>query len=444
MAWLLAVVILAITLSPSEHVPPPRVPPSATTTDVTQSYRIDATLDVGTGVLQAIETITLVNRAGLPIDYVNLSVPPRAFGYVSLDGPLTVDGTAVDATWTTGTNLKVMLGTRLAAGATAEIRMPFTLRVGASGGAFTARTSRDRGVLSFGQWLPMISPAIDSYAVGDPRVTRAAELIRLDLTTTTPLPRNAVACPGLVSAPETSGSRWSCEIANARDVSFVVDPAFRLTTRSVDGIDLRVYTHTVDGGRTADLAMDAVSRLNVLYGRYPWPDLVLAEVGADGGFSMEYPAAIHLTRTKVTDAYVLYHEVAHQWFYAQLGNDQQREPWVDEGFADFTARYLMGIGENQCSGRPVDSSVFDWPAGAIRGGDWLSCDGYFHAVFYKSTEFLNAVRGAMGNDAFFAALRDFIATHRYGLVTGRELLEYLAARSEADLGPIYARYLAAY
>jgi aminopeptidase N len=50
----------------------------------------------------------------------------------------------------------------------------------------------------------------------------------------------------------------------------------------------------------------------------------------------------------------------------------------------------------------------------------------------------------MGNDAFFAALRDFIAAHRYGLVTGRELLEYLRSRSEADLGPIYARYLAAY
>jgi len=88
--------------------------------------------------------------------------------------------------------------------------------------------------------------------------------------------------------------------------------------------------------------------------------------------------------------------------------------------------------------------VFDWPAGPIRGGDWLSCDGYFHTVFYKGTEFLNTVRGAMGNDAFFGALRDFIAAHRYGLVTGHELLEYLASRSEADLGPIYARYLAAY
>jgi aminopeptidase N len=169
---------------------------------------------------------------------------------------------------------------------------------------------------------------------------------------------------------------------------------------------------------------------------------VLAEVGADGGFSMEYPRAIHLTRTKVTDSYVVNHEVAHQWFYAQLGNDQMLEPWLDEGFADFSARYLMGIGESQCSARPVDSPVFAWPAGATRGGDWLSCDGYFHAVFYKATEFLTAIRTAMGDDAFFAALRDFVDANRYGVVTGRALLAHLQASTDADLRPIYDRYLA--
>ena len=72
----------------------------------------------------------------------------------------------------------------------------------------------------------------------------------------------------------------------------------------------------------------------------------------------KYPRAIHLTRSKVTDSYVINHEVAHQWFYAQLGNHQMLEPWLDEAFADFSARYLMGIGVNHCSSRDVDSSVF--------------------------------------------------------------------------------------
>ena len=225
----------------------------------------------------------------------------------------------------------------------------------------------------------------------------------------------------------------------------MVNPRFRLTERQVGPARLRIYTESVDGSRTADLAEHALRRLNGLYGTYPWPDLVLAEVGAFGGFSMEYPAMIHLTRQKVVDTYVLYHEVAHQWFYAQLGNDQMREPWLDEAFADFTARYLMGTGSrDQCSTRPVDSPVTDWPAGPTTGGDWLSCDGYFHAVFYRGTEFLNAVRSAMGDDAFFAALRAHIAAHRYGMTTAERLLTALQDGTDADLAPIFARYLAAY
>jgi aminopeptidase N len=229
-----------------------------------------------------------------------------------------------------------------------------------------------------------------------------------------------------------------------RDFSFVVNPRFHLNTRHADGITIRVYTESVGGGVTADKAKAAMGRLNDRYGMYPWDDLVLAEVGADGGFSMEYPRAIHLTRSKVTDTYVLYHEVAHQWFYAQLGNDQMREPWLDEGFADFTARWLMGIGENQCSPREVDSSVFAWPAGRTSGGDWQSCDGYFHTVFYKGTEFLNAVRAAMGRPAFYAALRAYIRDHRYGLITTRGLLDYLRSRTDANLLPLYRHYLDAY
>jgi aminopeptidase N len=195
---------------------------------------------------------------------------------------------------------------------------------------------------------------------------------------------------------------------------------------------------------TANKARSAVARLNLLYGKYPWPDLVLAEVGATDGFSMEYPRAIHLTRSKVADSYVVNHEVAHQWFYAQLGNDQMREPWLDEGFADFTARWLMRIGQNQCSRREVDSPVFAWPAGQTGGGDWQSCDGYFHTVFYKGTEFLNAVRGRMGTRAFFGAMRDYIAANRYRLITTRGLLDFLDGRTAANLRPLYVRYLDAY
>jgi hypothetical protein len=408
---------------------------------VDQAYRITATLDVASARLDAVVEIRITNRTASTLDHLDLSVVPRALGYLSMAGPVTVDGATVETSWTTSIDLRVPLP-GLEPRDTARVEIPFVLQVGRSPDAFSARTSAEHGVLSFGQWFPIVSSPHDVYGIGDPQITATADRIALELTTTAPMPRDAVACPGLTQAPEVAGTRWRCVTTDVRDFSFVVNPRFSLTRRAAGETDVRVYTETVDGSRTADLAADALTRLGERFGPYPWDDLVLAEVGAGGGFSMEYPRMIHLTRGKVADPYVVYHEVAHQWWYGQVGNDQQEEPWLDEGFADFSARMLLGIGENQCSTRPIDSSVFAWPADATTGGDWTSCDGYFHAVFYRTSEFLTAVRGAMGDDAFFGALRDWIERHRYGFVNGSSLLRHLQSRTDADLRPLIRAYLA--
>lgn len=35
------------------------------------------------------------------------------------------------------------------------------------------------------------------------------------------------------------------------------------------------------------------------------------------------------------------HEIAHQWFYAAIGNDSYKEPWLDEGFCEFCEDVLF-------------------------------------------------------------------------------------------------------
>ena len=40
------------------------------------------------------------------------------------------------------------------------------------------------------------------------------------------------------------------------------------------------------------------------------------------------------------------HEIAHQWFYAAIGNDSYKEPWLDEGFSEFCEDILFPYAEN--------------------------------------------------------------------------------------------------
>src|SRR6186997_3137249 len=224
------------------------IPPGTRGVDaprVDQRYAIDATLDVAAGRLDAVVDVTLTNRSATALDAVDLSLIPRGLGYVADEGPVTVDGAAADATWTTSINLRVPLP-ELEPRATATIRIPFTLEVGRSPDAFTARTSRENGVLSFGQWFPIVSTEHEIYGLGDPQISFTADSIRLVLETTTALPRDAVACPGLLEAPDGSGTHWVCASSDVRDFSFVVNPRFRLAEREVAGIAVRVYTETVD------------------------------------------------------------------------------------------------------------------------------------------------------------------------------------------------------
>ena len=48
----------------------------------------------------------------------------------------------------------------------------------------------------------------------------------------------------------------------------------------------------------------------------------------------------------------------------------------------------------------------------------------------------------MGDDAFFAAMRDWVAAHRFRITTGDRLLGLFRSRTDADLGPIFDAYLA--
>ena len=48
----------------------------------------------------------------------------------------------------------------------------------------------------------------------------------------------------------------------------------------------------------------------------------------------------------------------------------------------------------------------------------------------------------MGDDSFFSAMRSWVDRYRHGFVTGDRLLRHLQSRTDANLAPVYAAYLA--
>jgi len=85
---------------------------------------------------------------------------------------------------------------------------------------------------------------------------------------------------------------------------------------------------------------DAIHFYSAAVGEYPYEvvSVVEARSGAPGG--MEYPTIATITpieNDKELDMLIC-HEVGHNWFYAALGSNERRSPWLDEGINTYYER----------------------------------------------------------------------------------------------------------
>lgn len=76
----------------------------------------------------------------------------------------------------------------------------------------------------------------------------------------------------------------------------------------------------------------AMNTFSSSFGTFPYPemDVVLAGFATFGG--MEYPTIIFTDPDRTTVS----HELAHQWWFGVVGDDQFAEPWLDESFATWS------------------------------------------------------------------------------------------------------------
>jgi hypothetical protein len=133
--------------------------------------------------------------------------------------------------------------------------------------------------------------------------------------------------------------------------------------------------------------------------------------------------------------YLIYHEIAHQWFYGLVGNDQQREPFADEGAADLLARTVLGtVRGSRCAWDVLDKPITGYSS---------AC--YYETVYIGGGGTLDWYRKKMGTTLFWATMRDYLRTYSHQLAGSKQLLEMLREASPVDLSPyLRSRFPALY
>jgi len=121
------------------------------------------------------------------------------------------------------------------------------------------------------------------------------------------------------------------EARAVRDIALAVGP-FQLASTMERGVKLQIASVGAPGNISLTLVRRALRNLAARYGPYPWKTYTVVVPPDLDRVGIEYPMLTYIGRSNFPKLFVD-HETAHQWFYALVGNDQWRDPWLDETLA---------------------------------------------------------------------------------------------------------------
>jgi hypothetical protein len=154
------------------------------------------------------------------------------------------------------------------------------------------------------------------------------------------------------------------------------------------------------------------------FGPYPWPTYTVAITPSLGG-GIEYPSFV--MQGSGTIGRTTSHEIGHQWFYGLVGDNQGRDPWLDEGLATYAEGRFEGT-ITAFRDRVIPAAA----AGKL--GQPLSFWGSNHGLYNVGvyTQGAKALASLGDLDLVDCALRVYVARNAHRIARPADLVASLA------------------
>lgn len=282
-----------------------------------------------------------------------------------------------------------------------------------------------------------------------------------------------------VTAPKgltlvTSGNRISLDEAGqvqtmvaasgpARDFYLAASPNYEELSQTEGEVMIRSYAagDSLEGMQSALMsAAHAIEVFNQRYAAYPYTELDLVATPTLA-LGVEYPGVIAIT-TRIYDMKAdfhnvpasavmestVVHEVAHQWFYNLVGNDQLDDPWLDESLTQFvTTQYyadVYGAGAaegfrasltDRWSRVEFENIPIGLPVASYQGS------AYSAIVYGRGPLFFEALRDEIGVVAFDAFIQEYATTLAWKIATPESLQALAEKHCARELDELFAGWV---
>ena len=493
-------------------------------------YQIKANVDERTDIITAQETLSYWNNSPNDLDYVYFHLYQNAYQPESYHAELNEQnsnklkygpyeqekkGTEVHSIESNGkklqsqldnTILKVFLNEPLKSGESMVFNIDFTTYFGLGDMGRRMKKFNSNGDTHFDgvHWYPRIS-VYDSkfgwttdqhlgkefygdFGAFDVELTFASNYVvdatgfmlnrgemlpkelraKLDIKNFADKPWNESASEIIKYNPEERKT-WKFHAENVHDFAFTADPNYRIGEATWNGITcyaLAQEKHASKWQNAADYTAKIIQVFSEDIGMYTYHKMIVADA-QDG---MEYPMLTLDGGSDPDYRGLLVHEVAHNWFYGQVGNNETYRAALDEGFTQFlTAWGLENIDGDKMVQRlpknkykakhtkamhPRDRSIYysyindatknNTPQLNTHSDDFGSALGHgggYRHVYYKTAAMLYNLQYVLGDELFLASMQHYFQkwkiAHPYFNDFRKSIIEY----SKVDLNWFFDQWL---
>jgi hypothetical protein len=447
---------------PAETLPPtdaPTLPPPVTPVPVTlttrPAYTLYATIDYDGHHVSVDEAITYPNLTGVPLNELVLAVEPMLYANAFYLSGISVNGTPVTNYSLASHRLSVPMSPALAPNTQVNLVLQFELNIPIKQKANTF------GWLSYQtnltEWYPFVVPydpsagwLLHDYMPWGEHLTYDSADFEVNLRFADPASQPIIAAPAL---PESNGEWTRYRLNGARTFALSMSREFLVAESAVGSVQVRSYYfagHEDAGTKMSYVATQMVGLFDPLIAPYPYPVINVVELDYNDG--MEFDGLCFLSNsfydgydgTSQNNLVVLgVHEMAHNWWFGLVGSDQAMESWLDEAMSVYSERIFFEY---------TNPGIVDWwwqfrvnyfgPSGWVdtdiyNGGSFRD---YTDAVYFNGATFLEELRVRIGDQAFFAFIKDYAAQMSHRRATADDFFRILHQHTKADISDLISAY----
>ncbi len=452
-------------------------------------YDIDLVVDPATRSVSGRQSVRYTNRGASSLSEIVLRLYPNTSymgGTMRIDSAL-AEGRPVTpsaylressppaAPITDTSVIRLPLDMPLAAGHSVWLTMTFELTAPMDADTGYRVFGQANGVLSLPNAYPMISARDEAgWRVDEApgwgdivfsetalyRVRIRAPAKHVIVATGVCAPSTTLLEPAALRASATPGPQqdMTCVAGPARDFALHLSDQFQSIQAPMlsQGEHITISSYYLPGARMGGerallYATEAVRVFERRFGTYPFKELKVYMSPTTAG-GIEYPTLAGVTDAlyQITGGYfewVTVHEVAHQWWYALVGNDPLNEAWLDEALTQYaTSLYIedrYGLPAAQAERERYFTRRYEDDARRLNRDNRVGQPtgafdrrAYGPLVYGKGPLFFQAVRDAVGDARFNRWLRAYFNRYRYGIATGEDLLRMA---DQTGIGPAARR-----